>query len=137
MSLNAEILLEGFEAAARNEDLVTLRFYEILFERYPSVKPLFGRNSQENQAKMLQESLIAVIDNLEDQVWLTNTLQSMGQKHVSYEVTEEMYPWVGECLIATLAELAGDSWTKQHESEWSKAYAVVSQIMISGAKQSD
>ncbi len=30
----------------------------------------------------------------------------MGAKHLDYGVTNEMYDWVGECLVATLAEVA-------------------------------
>lgn len=134
MSLDVPLLRSSLEAAVEKEGLITRRFYEILFSRYPQAEPLFGRNSRENQAKMLQESLVAVLEHVEDSEWLTTTLHAMGRKHVLYEVTEEMYPWVGECLISTLAEAMGDAWTDQHTEAWSTAYGAISGLMIEGQR---
>lgn len=133
MSLNAQLLRESFETAVEKEGLVTTRFYELLFTRYPQAQRLFGRNAAENQQKMLQESLVAVLDHLDDSDWLTETLGAMGAKHVDYEVTPEMYPWVGECLIAALAESLGESWTDEHTQAWTEAYGAVSSLMLAGA----
>jgi len=134
MSLNADLLRSSLSAAAEREAIVTARFYRILFTRYPQVEPLFGRNSRENQQKMLQESLLAVLEHVDDPQWLSETLGSMGAQHVDYEVTEEMYPWVGECLIAALAEILGDDWTPEHQQAWSDALGAVSSLMIAGAR---
>lgn len=134
MSLNADLLRSSLSDAAEREAIVTARFYRILFTRYPQVEPLFGRNSRENQQKMLQESLLAVLEHVDDPQWLSETLGAMGAQHVDYEVTEEMYPWVGECLIAALAEILGDDWTPEHQQAWSDALGAVSSLMIAGAR---
>lgn len=133
MSLNAELLSSSLELVASRQPEITPRFYEILFERYPQAKPLFGRNDSKEQAKMLQEAIVAVVEHVEDAAWLTETLQGMGKKHVSYGVTEEMYPWVGECLIATLAEIAADDWTDDIEKAWVDAYGAITALMLEGA----
>lgn len=133
MSLNTTLLQSSLELVLENEQNLTLRFYEFLFARYPQVKPLFGRNSQTEQAKMLQEALVSVVDRLEDGEWVSNTLEAMGDTHVDYEVTEEMYPMVGECLILALKDLSGDAWTAETEQAWSDAYAAISGFMIAGA----
>ena len=135
MGLQIELLRESFEAAVEAEGLVTTRFYELLFERYPAVRPLFSRHDPARQQKMLQESLLAVLDRVEDGAWLTETLGNMGRQHIDYEVTEEMYPWVGECLIAALAEVLGDRWTDAHEQAWTEAYWAISGFMIEGARK--
>lgn len=135
MSLNTALLQSSLELVLENEQNLTLRFYEILFSRYPQVKRLFGRKSQLEQAKMLQETLVSVVDRLEDGDWVTNTLEAMGHTHVDYEVTEEMYPMVGECLILALKELSGEVWTPETEEAWSKAYGAISSIMIAGARK--
>ncbi len=66
MSLNVELLRSSFELVAQRQPKITPRFYELLFERYPQVKPLFGRNAATQQQEMLQEALVAVLDHIED-----------------------------------------------------------------------
>lgn len=136
MALEIDLLRESMQTAVENEDLVTLRFYELLFSRYPQAQALFGRNSREAQAKMLQESLVAVLEHVEDPTWLAATLKPMGKKHREmYEVTDAMYPWVGECLIAALEAANGDAWTPRHTAAWSEAYGAISGLMIAGAAE--
>lgn len=134
MSLNAELLSSSLELVASRQPFITPRFYEILFERYPQVKPLFSRNSRDEQARMLQEAIVSVVEHAEEPSWLTETLHGMGRKHAGYGVTEEMYPWVGECLIATLAEIAADDWSDEIEQAWVEAYTAISTLMLEGAE---
>lgn len=134
MSLNVPLLTASFDLVISREPQLTRRFYEILFERYPQVKPLFSRNSAEKQQKMLAEALAAVVDHLEDASWLTETLHGMGAKHVDYQVTPEMYEWVGDALLATLAEIAGAGWTPDLAAAWTEAYGAISGLMLEGAR---
>ncbi|MEZ6188851.1 MAG: globin domain-containing protein [Planctomycetota bacterium] len=134
MGLNAALLRSSFELAVEREGTITRRFYELLFERYPQVRPLFAKNAAEQQQRMLQEALLAVLDHLDDGAWLSETLGTMGRVHVDYQVTAEMYPWVGECLIAALAEAVGEAWTPAHEAAWAEAYGAVSGLMLAGAQ---
>jgi hemoglobin-like flavoprotein len=133
MSLNVPLLRSSFELVVERQPQLTHRFYEILFERYPQAKPLFGRNATAVQEKMLTDALVAVMDHLEDAPWLTNTLKQLGAKHVSYGVTDEMYGWVGASLLATLAEVAQDDWTPALETAWSDAYGAIAGLMRAGA----
>jgi len=135
MSLDAEALHSSLEVITAKEPLLTRRFYEILFARYPVVRPLFSRNAPERQAKMLQEAIVAVLDHLDDAAWLQETLGAMGAKHVDYGVTEQMYPWVGESLLATLEELAGPAWTPRIEKAWTDAINAIAGLMIAGARR--
>lgn len=133
MALNGELLRSSLELVVARQPAITPRFYEILFGRYPHVRPLFGRNSDDNQQRMLQEAIVAVVDHVDDAEWLASTLRAMGRKHVDYGVTAAMYPLVGECLIATLAEIAGSDWTPAIETAWSDAYGAIQGLMLSGA----
>ena len=133
MSLNKHLLSDSLTLIASREPQITTRFYAILFERYPQVLPLFGKNAATQQQQMLQEAIIAVVDHADDAAWLTTTLHAMGRKHVSYQVTPEMYPWVGECLVATLAEIAAEAWTPELEAAWIEAYGAISGLMLEGA----
>src|SRR2546428_2408339 len=111
MGLHVEILRNSFQRVVELSPQVTQRFYEVLFARYPQSRRLFGKGSGPRQEKMLAEALAAVIDHLEDASWLQTTLGGLGAKHVGYGVTDGMYAWVGDALIATLPEVLGDERT--------------------------
>ncbi len=134
MSLDVETLRSSFDMIASRCPRITPRFYEILFSRYPEVRPLFSRNAPERQQEMLQQALVAVLDKLEDAPWLTQTLRAMGAKHVGYGVTDSMYPMVAESLLATLAEILGDDCSPQIERAWRDALDAIAGLMIEGAR---
>lgn len=129
MPLNAPLLRSSFNLVVERQPKLVHRFYEILFERYPQAKPLFGRNAPAKQEEMLTGALVAAMDHLEDAPWLTNTLGELGRKHDDYGVTREMYDWVGASLLATLAEVAGKDWTPQLEGAWTDAYGAIVGLM--------
>ena len=129
MALNVPILRSTFELVVENQPQVVKRFYEILFSRYPQVKPLFGRNSAVAQEKMLTDALVSVVDHIEDAPWLATNLRALGEKHKGYGVTSEMYGWVGSCLLQALGEAAGKDWTPEAEATWTEAYGVVVSLM--------
>ena len=137
MTLDVELLRNSFADILERQPDLTPRFYEILFERFPHVRKMFGRNSQRQQADMLAQALMAVMDHLEDAGWLTSTLKAMGAKHLDYGVTPPMYAWVGESLLATLAEAAGELWTPEVASQWAAAYGAISGMMLLGAEEAE
>ena len=110
-----------------------LIFYGLLFERYPETKPLFGRNSQDEQAKMLTEAVGMLVANVDDPEFVRTTMLSVGRKHVDYGVEDRMYGWVGECLVATLEQVSGESWTPELGDAWTKTLTAISGIAIEGA----
>jgi hemoglobin-like flavoprotein len=134
MALDTALLRSSFALVVERQPALTQRFYEILFERYPQARALFGRNTARAQEEMLQGALVAVLDHLEDAAWLEQTLGGLGAKHVGYGVTAPMYGWVGECLLATLAEVAGAAWTPELERAWGDAYGAIVGLMLQGAQ---
>ncbi len=136
MGLNVAVLRKSFEIVVERSPNLTHLFYDTLFERYPQARPLFGRShTRQVQEQMLTRALVAVIDHLEDAPWLGETLGALGEKHVDYGVTDEMYGWVGDALLATLAKVAGEAWTPEVEMAWTEAYAAVAGLMQAGARR--
>jgi len=133
MSLDIQALRESFTLVAERAPDLMRRFYEILFDRNPALKTMFGRDMRA-QEEMLTRALAAVIEHLEDGPWLADTLRALGAKHVGYGVTEEMYPLVGEALLAALWEVAGDAWTPRVAGAWADAFGVIAALMIEGAR---
>jgi hemoglobin-like flavoprotein len=133
MTLDPDLLRTSFDLVVSRRPDLTLRFYEILFERYPALQPLFGRTARAAQARMLAEALAAVLDHLDDAAWLQGTLGALGRRHVAYGVTDAMYDMVGDALLATLAEVAAEAWTPAVADQWAAAYGAIASMMQAGA----
>ena len=126
------LLLESsLELVDGDEAVLTRRFYEILFDRYPAVRPLFGTDIGP-QAEMLRGAVVAVLDHLDDAAWLTKTLGLLGAKHAAYGVTAPMYGAVAECMIAAMEDLGVDSWTSEMSGAWTEALTTVAGLMLDG-----
>jgi hemoglobin-like flavoprotein len=132
MSLNPSILRDSFDLIIDRRPDLTLRFYEILFVLHPELEPMFRRD-RNVQAKMLASAIAAVLDHLEDASWLETTLGELGARHTSWGVTNAMYDHVGEALLATLAEVAGEAWTAEVARQWVLAYGAIASMMQAGA----
>jgi hemoglobin-like flavoprotein len=126
------LLEESYELALlRDADFPRL-FYDILFRTRPSTRALFKSNSLNAQRTMLSKALLAAIDHLEDDAWLAEHLAPLGKEHLAYGVTPEMYDWVGDALVAAIAEVCDDDWTSAHDSAWRAAYQRLSRAMRQG-----
>ncbi|HEX5064068.1 MAG TPA: globin domain-containing protein [Kofleriaceae bacterium] len=132
MTLDPTMLRLSFDLIIDRRPDLTVRFYEILFERYPALAPMFRRD-RSAQAKMLAGAIAAVLDHLEDAPWLVSTLGQLGAKHVEYGVTHAMYDQVGDALLATLAEVAAESWTPAVAEQWTLAFGAIASMMQAGA----
>lgn len=120
---DVELLRETLELTLSLDDTFPTRFYERLFAAHPETRALFHRNSPGAQNKLFAQKLTAVIDHLDDPEWLGRELPHFAANHARYGVTAEMYPWVGEALIATLREACGERWSPAAERAWTEAYA--------------
>lgn len=129
-----KILLEASLGLVDDEEGLTTRFYEILFDRYPAVRPMFSTDVRP-QAAMLRGAIIAVLDHLEDTEWLTTTLGALGAKHAAYGATAPMFDAVAECLIAAMEERGGTAWTPEMTTAWTEALGAVAGLMLAGYPQ--
>jgi hemoglobin-like flavoprotein len=132
--MDISAIRQSFAIILANEPGLTSRFYDLLFARHPRAARLFSPEARVRQARMLAEALVALVDHLEDAAWLGETLPALGRRHASYGVTDEMYDWVGECLLAAMAQAAGPAWTPEVERAWAEAYQAVAGLMMSGAR---
>ncbi|HUU34444.1 MAG TPA: globin domain-containing protein, partial [Vicinamibacterales bacterium] len=77
-------LEESFAALAPRAADLASRFYQRLFERYPSVKPLFAHTSMRRQQQHLIAALTLVIDQLRSPEQAEAHLRALGERHVGY-----------------------------------------------------
>jgi hemoglobin-like flavoprotein len=133
MTLNIEVLETSFQLVEdSNQDFPTA-FYANLLGDYPEVKPLFANTRMDEQGNHLFDSLKFVVGNLRNSELLEKTLKGLGTRHVKYGVLPQHYPLVGNSLLKTLAELAGDAWTPDVKQAWVDAYTVITTVMLDGA----
>lgn len=131
--MNVNLLRSSFEALRPQAPALVDRFYAILFERYPEVRPMFAHTDLPRQKQMLVQALALLIANLEKPGVLKDYLGSLGARHVRYGVRDEHYAAVGECLLAAMAEMAGPWWSPNLEREWAETYGAVASLMQQGA----
>jgi hemoglobin-like flavoprotein len=133
MNLNIDALEASFDQVAARGDELVEAFYERLFTVAPAVRPLFAGTDLKRQKGMLLAALVLLRKSLRDLESVTPKLRDLGARHIRYGALPEHYPIVGEVLIASMAEIAGEAWTVEYEQAWTEAIAVVSGAMLDGA----
>jgi hemoglobin-like flavoprotein len=135
MNLELEKLETSFDLLApRGEELAGL-FYCKLFEAAPQLRPLFAKIDMKRQRAMLLAGLVLLRNSLRDLDALVPKLEAMGARHAVYGANPELYPLVGQALLASMAELAGDAWTSGVAEAWADAYDIVAAVMLAGAER--
>jgi hemoglobin-like flavoprotein len=134
MSLDLRSLGTSFDLVApRGDELVDV-FYARLFTAAPAVRPLFAGTDMRRQKGMLLGALVLLRKSLRDLDRIVPALHEMGARHARYGAGPEHYPVVGEVLIASMAEVAGDDWCAEYSAAWAAAYDIVAATMIEGAE---
>ena len=136
MPLNVELLEQSFELVKPKADELVASFYNNLFTDYPAAKPLFEHSDMAGQRKMLKGALVMVIENLRKPEVLSQSLKGLGARHVKYGALPEHYPLVGNSLLKSLAQYAGDAWTPELKQAWTDAYGAITELMLEGADYS-
>jgi hemoglobin-like flavoprotein len=137
MSLDLHALETSFDLVAPKGDELMDTFYSRLFAAAPAVRPLFAGTDMRRQKGMLLGALVLLRKSLRDLDRITPALYDMGARHVAYGARAEHYPVVGEVLIASMAEVAGDAWRPEYAEAWAAAYGVVAGVMAEGAASTE
>ena len=107
-------------------------FYGKLFEKDPSLKPLFKGDMKE-QGKKLMTMIATAVNGLNNLEGIVAAVQDLGKRHVGYGVTAEMYDTVGAALIETLAAGLGDDFTDEVKDAWVETYTILATTMKEAA----
>jgi hemoglobin-like flavoprotein len=134
MPLNLEALESSFDLVAPRGDELMDEFYSRLFSAAPAVRPLFP-DDMRRQKTMLLGALVLLRKSLRDLDAIVPKLRELGARHVAYGAQPEHYPVVGSALISSMAAIAGDAWTNEHEIAWTQAFEIVAATMIEGAER--
>jgi NAD(P)H-flavin reductase/hemoglobin-like flavoprotein len=128
-------LKESWRLVAAHGDQVPLFFYSSLFLGHPQTRQMFPVSMAGQRGKLV-EALGHVVSHVDDLDTLVVFLGQLGRDHRKFAVVAEHYPAVGEALLATLENFAGDAWTPQLAADWAAAYGLVAKVMCDAADES-
>lgn len=107
------------------------RFYEILFQNHPEVRPFFVNVDMHDQRTKLMTALITTERQASTGGWVSeNYLKGLGNKHLSMGVGRELFPRFIDSLVMALREHHGADWTAVLETEWRSALDAAAQLIL-------
>ena len=107
-------------------------FYSKLFLEVPQVRHLF-KTSRDVQSRKLIDMLSVIVGRLDRLDEITEDLQQLAIRHVSYGAKPAHYKAIGRTLIWTLKQGLGADWTPELEQAWTRCYQILSDTMIKAA----
>lgn len=112
---------------------LTKHFYTRMFKHNPELKNIFNMGNQASgkQQNALAGAVLAYAENIETPEVLINALKSIGNKHVSLNITPDQYDIVGLHLISSIQEVLGEAANTELIEAWTQAYNELAQVMIS------
>jgi nitric oxide dioxygenase len=126
------LVQDSWAKVAPNAPAVAAAFYARLFELDPGLRKLFKADLTEQGGKLMG-MLRSVVAGLRQLDALVPVAQGLAQRHVQYGVKAADYDTVGRALLDTLRGGLGDGFTPQVEAAWTKAYTLLSGVMIGAA----
>jgi hemoglobin-like flavoprotein len=111
-------------------------FYQQLFTLDPALRPMF-KGDMAHQGRMLMSMLSAAVTGLTNLEKLVPVVRDLGARHVGYGVRQPHYATVGSALLWTLEQGLGPKFTPEVKAAWASAYALLSNTMQEGAKQTN
>jgi class 3 adenylate cyclase/truncated hemoglobin YjbI len=109
------------------------RFYAILFEANPELRPLF-QNGLTAQTKMLVSMLSSLVKGLNRMQEIVGGLRELGKRHRDYKVARGDYDKVLRALLWTLEEFLADDLTPEIRHAWITVYGMIAENMIDAAE---
>jgi len=126
---------KSFQLIAGKEQIVTLLFYNRLFQSSPSLRDLFP-GEMTDQAKKLADVLKVLDASLDHIESMRPALRGLGSRHQhQYGVFEEHYAVFCQTLINTLQETAGTRFDETMKNAWNTMLRHVSAEMRFGATE--
>lgn len=107
-------------------------FYANLFERDPSLRPLFKGDMAE-QGRKLMTMIGTAVAGLSRPAELIPAVQALGARHAGYGVSDDHYDTVAAALLDTLHAGLGEAFTAEVKDAWTTVYGVLASTMKGAA----
>jgi hemoglobin-like flavoprotein len=132
-TLDVKLIQSTYSMVKPQADDFAESFYQILFDNYPNVKPLFLETDMKKQKDKLMESLDLVLVNVHNIKAFKSILIDLGKRHVKYGAVLTDYPLVGDALLQALEKHLGEAWNPDVKHAWTLAYQSIADTMAEGA----
>ncbi|MGF1768126.1 NO-inducible flavohemoprotein [Enterovibrio makurazakiensis] len=125
-----EIVKSTAPLLAETGPKLTAHFYDRMFSHHPELKNIFNMSNQFTgaQREALFNAVHGYAANIDNLPALLPVIEKIAQKHVSFNVTPEMYAIVGENLLATIDELFSPG--QEVLDAWAEAYGVLANVFV-------
>jgi nitric oxide dioxygenase len=120
---------------------ITLRMYEIAFQSRPDLRQFFVNTWMKSpeqgrkQAEQLAQAVYAYASNIDKLEKLSKGVEKITKVHVAAKIIPEMYPVIGECLIAAMKDVLGYAATPEVLEAWEEAYGALTEILINRERE--
>jgi hemoglobin-like flavoprotein/ActR/RegA family two-component response regulator len=123
-------IAESFQMVASQGEQMAFRFYDLLFERNPELRPLFPSGNLSQQPAKFFNGLHSLVLHLEHPQKLRAVLGRLGERHQQYGVEIQHYPPVQDALLKVLTELGGEGLDGTTYEAWANFLHLIRAIML-------
>jgi len=109
-------------------DHIAESFYSHMFEISPHLQKLFTGNMK-TQGTMLMTSLELAVSSLDNMESILPSVQALGERHMSYGVRKEYYPYAKESFLWALEKHLKGEFTPTLKNAWSEAFDTLIEVM--------
>ena len=110
-------------------------FYTRLFEKYPSVRPLF-KDDMNAQYKKLFQAVCLVVDGMDNLDTLVPVLHALGKAHAGFGTVRAHYGAVTECFLWMLNSILEKMPSLSEVTDaWEWALTLIGGIMADGGDE--
>jgi hemoglobin-like flavoprotein len=113
-------------------DELAKAFYAMLFERYPSVRPLFPADMAAQRVK-LTEMLAWIATGLDHPDQTLPAIADLGRRHAGYGARPEHYPLVRDTLVEAMGRTAGADWDEELAEDWRQSIDLIARHMLAAS----
>jgi len=111
-------------------DHIAESFYSHMFEIAPHLQKLFTGNMK-TQGTMLLTSLELAVSSLDNMESILPSVQALGERHMSYGVRKEYYPYAKESFLWALEKHLKGEFSPTLKNAWSEAFDTLIEVMSS------
>lgn len=114
---------------SNGSDFFVEKFYQLMFEQHPEIRPLFPQ-SMKNQNAALLSMLDNVINGIEYIDELKEVLIQLGKRHQGFGVQANMYDVFVEIVVEAAKQSSNNTITDEEITAWEHAFRSISDLMI-------
>ena len=127
------LIQTSFESIKQYSTATTKLFYGRLFELRPDLRPMFKTGLEEQSQKIL-DTLVVIVEALDEFEALRPRLLELGQKHVTYGAKPEHYEVVRSALLWAIGHALEGEFDRETKTAWHQMLSAVAATMIEGSK---